>query len=102
MSLCEKHAREHAKEEYLAMVDSTNVVVRFWRTVVWLGLLAVISGAIAQIVIGSLVFQLTMGMLVVLAFMIVGAMYVCALHVPLEVGDVLYQRKKAEEEAGVY
>ncbi len=102
MPLCEKHAKEHAEREYLAMVDSTNAVVKFWRTVVWLALLVVIGCAIAQVVVGSHVFQLTMAMLVALALMVTGTMYVCGYHIPLKVGDILYQRKKAEQEKAIY
>lgn len=102
MPLCEKHAQEHAEREYLAMVDGANAVVKFWRAIVWLALLVVIGCGIAQIVIGEHVFQLTIIMLVSLALMITGAMYVCGFHIPLQVGDVLYRRKKAEQEKGIY
>lgn len=102
MPLCAQHAKEQAEQTYLAYVNDTNVVVRTWQAIAWLCLLAVVGCAVAQVVIGEHVFQITMVMLIAIAVKIVAAMYVCGYHIPLEVGDVLYKRKKAEQEKGIY
>lgn len=102
MPLCNEHSQQNAKDAYFAMVNRRNAVVLPSMAIMWLCLLIIIGCGITQLIEGQHVFQLTVIMLMALAIMITSAMYVCGKHIPLDVGDILHARKKAEKEEGIY